>query len=130
MHESMVGLAFGVDLSWPEALEIGMLVCFCVSWPVSIAKMLRSRRCEGKSLSFIMLVLAGYLLGIASKFAHASQAGDALPAVTLFYAVNSLCVALDGLLYVYFRRWPGHEAVASAELLARKRGPRDAAIGA
>lgn len=129
MLESMTVLAFGIELSWPEALEIGMLICFGISWPVSIAKMLRSRRCEGKSLCFVVLVLAGYLLGVASKVAYARLSGDALPAVTFFYAVNSLTVAVDGLLYVYFRRWPGHEVVGP-DARAGPRRLRDAAIGA
>ena len=110
MNASVVDVLLGSGLSWPEVLEMGMLLCFGTSWPVAIARMLRSRRSDGKSLSFIALVLVGYLLGIASKFAHASITGGALPAVTLLYAVNSVCVAVDGLLCIHFRRCPGTEA--------------------
>jgi len=103
----MVGTPFGLDLSWPDMLEMGMLLCFGVCWPISIARMLRSRRSEGKSIGFVTVVLIGYLFGVASKIAYGTLSGSPLPPVTLLYAVNCVCVALDGLVCVYFRRYPG-----------------------
>ena len=47
--------------------ETGMLLCFGASWPFSIVKSYRSRTAGGKSLLFQLLVIAGYLLGIAGK---------------------------------------------------------------
>ena len=47
--------------------ETGMLLCFGASWPFNIVKSYRSRTAGGKSLIFQLLVIAGYLLGIAGK---------------------------------------------------------------
>jgi hypothetical protein len=102
----MVDIPFGLDLSWPDMLEMGMLLCFGICWPISIARMLRSRRREGKSIGFVAAVLVGYLFGIASKIAYAAVSGSPVPPVTLLYAVNCVCVAVDGLVCVYFRRHP------------------------
>ena len=67
-------------------LESGMLVCFGVSWPVSIAKTLRVRQVSGKSLGFLLLVFVGYLMGIAGKLAFTASGGPPLPWVTWLYA--------------------------------------------
>ena len=48
--------------------ETIMLVCFGVSWPFNIYKSLRSRTAKGKSLQFEILVVIGYLFGLAGKF--------------------------------------------------------------
>jgi len=45
-----------------------ILVCFGVSWPFKIYKSLRSRTAKGKSLQFEILVVIGYLFGLAGKF--------------------------------------------------------------
>ena len=47
--------------------ETGMLLCFGASWPFNIVKSYRSRTAGGKSVVFQLLVIAGYLLGIAGK---------------------------------------------------------------
>lgn len=86
-----------------------MLLCFGICWPISIARLLRSRRSEGKSIGFVAAVLVGYLFGVASKIAFATVSGSPVPAVTFLYAVNCVCVALDGVLCIYFRRYPGIE---------------------
>lgn len=44
-----------------------MLLCFGASWPFNIVKSYRSRTAGGKSVVFQLLVIAGYLLGIAGK---------------------------------------------------------------
>ena len=88
----------------PQCLEAGMLVCFGVSWPVDIIKSLRVRRTEGKSLSFMVIILAGYALGIAAKVSGILAAKTALPWVTALYALNFLFVAVDIALYLRFSR--------------------------
>ena len=47
--------------------ETGMLLCFGASWPFNIVKSYRARTAGGKSVVFQLLVIAGYLLGIAGK---------------------------------------------------------------
>ena len=86
-----------------QLLEAGMLLCFGVSWPVAILKTWRSKRVEGKSPGFLVLVFLGYLAGIASKFARAGGTGEPLEYVTSLYAMNALFVAVEIALYLRFR---------------------------
>jgi hypothetical protein len=97
--------------SWPQALEAGMLLCFATSWPIAIMKMLKSKRAEGKSLGFVLLVFFGYLFGIAAKASYAIAYQTSLPAIVWLYVLNSLTVGIDASLYVYYSRYP--EAPAS-----------------
>jgi len=87
-----------------QLFEAGMLLCFGVSWPVDIAKALRTRRTEGKSLGFLALIFAGYLSGLAAKVVRAADA-DAWPEpVTALYAINAVLVGVDIALYLHFSR--------------------------
>ena len=44
-----------------------MLVCFGLSWPVSLFKNLRAKSAKSTSLAFMCLILFGYLAGITAK---------------------------------------------------------------
>ena len=94
----MLGQVMGAQF-----LEGAMLVCFGVSWPVAILKTLRTRRTEGKSRTFLVLVLLGYLAGVASKFLRASGHWPSLEPVTALYALNAVLVAADLALVIHFR---------------------------
>ena len=50
----------------PRLLEFAMLFCFGFSWPFAIAKTIRAKRVDGKSPLFEIIVIVGYLFGIAS----------------------------------------------------------------
>ena len=75
--------------------EIGMLVCFGVSWPVSIAKSLRTRNVAGKSPVFLAIIVLGYVCGIAHKIFYNYDW------VVWLYALNLAMVSFD--LFLYFR---------------------------
>ena len=51
-------------------LEFLMLICFCISWPFSIVKSYRSKSTSGKSLCFMLLIIAGYVFGIVHKIVN------------------------------------------------------------
>ena len=74
-------------------LEIGMLVCFGLSWPFNIAKSLRSRTAKGKSTLFEMMIIIGYLFGLSGKF----LAGN-ITYVVAFYVIDILLVSTDLVL--------------------------------
>ncbi len=76
-----------------------MVVSFGISWPISIAKALRSQTAKGKSVCFSYFIWAGYLFGIASKFLRGS-----LTYVFVFYVINLVSVSVDVLLYYRNRR--------------------------
>lgn len=44
-----------------------MLLCFGLSWPVSLVKSLRAKSAKSTSLAFMCLILFGYLAGITAK---------------------------------------------------------------
>ena len=79
-----------------QILEMCMLIFFGCSWPISLAKSIRSKTAKGKSVVFSILVVIGYLCGIASKLVSGN-----VTYVVFFYVLNFVMVSLD--IIVYFR---------------------------
>lgn len=77
--------------------EVIMLVCFGAAWPFSILKSLNTKSAQGKSLVFLLIVLAGYAAGILHKLCHSFDN------VIYLYVLNSLMVAIDIALYLRYR---------------------------
>lgn len=50
-----------------SVFEAGMMVCFGISWPVAALKTYKCKCVHGKSIHFSMLILLGYVCGIAHK---------------------------------------------------------------
>ena len=73
--------------------EAMMLICFGISWPISIAKALRTKVVAGKSPVFMVIVAFGYLSGIVHKVLNNFDW------ITLLYASNMLLVLTDMVLY-------------------------------
>lgn len=74
--------------------EIIMLVCFGAAWPLSIYKSYTSRSTEGKSLSFLIVILVGYVAGILHKIFNQYDA------VVYLYLLNFIMVLTDLLIYL------------------------------
>ena len=80
-------------------LEISMLALFGISWPISIAKAIRTKQVRGKSPLFMALISLGYLCGIIHKIYHSFDW------VTGLYALNMVLILVDlGLYYRYLPR--------------------------
>ena len=79
---------------WKQLLEAVMIVSFGIAWPTAIAKSLKSRTAKGKSLQFLLIILAGYAFGIASKLVAGT-----LTYVFIFYVINFVMVSFDTALY-------------------------------
>lgn len=75
--------------------EIIMLICFGAAWPLSIYKSYTSRTTEGKSVSFLIIILIGYVSGILYKIFNQYDA------VVYLYLLNFIMVLTD--LLIYFR---------------------------
>lgn len=75
-----------------------MLICFGLSWPISIYKSLRVKRVEGKSLLFMGVVCFGYISGIIHKIFYSYDW------IILLYAVNMLMILFDMTLYFHYNR--------------------------
>lgn len=89
-----------------DLLEALMILCFGLSWPISIRKSWTSRTAKGKSLFFEIFLLVGYIFGILRKvilFANAVSAGQ--PEGFLFYlswffyVLNFIEISIDVALY-------------------------------
>ncbi len=78
--------------------EAVMMVCFGVSWPLSIRKTYRVKNPAGKSVAFLWLIIIGYISGIVSKIV-----GGSIDWVIGLYALNAVMVGID-LSLVYFYR--------------------------
>jgi hypothetical protein len=75
-----------------------MLVCFGLSWPISIAKALRTKTVSGKSPLFMSIVIAGYASGIIHKILYARDW------IIILYIINLVLVAIDMSLYFHYSR--------------------------
>ena len=82
-----------------ELFETLMLICFGCSWPMNLAKSMRSKTAKGKSVMFEYAIVIGYIFGICSKFA----AGH-INYVLALYFLNLFMVAADTCLYYRNRR--------------------------
>ena len=85
-----------LDMELNEILEIGMIVCFGFSWPINVIKSYKSRTAKGKSLLFLILILAGYVCGITGKLIGPGFKWYVL----FFYVLNFIMVFTDLLLYI------------------------------
>jgi hypothetical protein len=80
--------------------EALMLLCFGVSWPISIAKSVRTKVVAGKSPLFMAILCIGYMSGIVHKALYS------LDWIIALYALNLILVATD--LALYYRYLPGN----------------------
>ena len=83
----------------PQLLETAMLICFGLSWPMSILRSWRARTAKGKSLFFLCAIELGYAAGIAAKLLSGNASF-----VVAFYALNCAMVAVDIAIYVRNRK--------------------------
>ena len=83
----------------PQFLEAVMMVCFGLSWPVSLLRSWRARTARGKSLLFLWGIAVGYAVGIAAKLI-----GGQVTYVLAFYMLNLLMVCADIALYFRNRK--------------------------
>lgn len=78
--------------------EIGMLVAFGFSWPISISKALRTKKVAGKSPLFMIIIMLGYVSGILHKIINTPD-----DFVLWLYVLNLLMVGFDLFLYLRYR---------------------------
>ena len=78
-----------------QIFEWIMLMCFGLSWPISVYKSIRSRSTKGKSVIFIVAIIIGYISGIIGKIVN-----HQLGYVVVLYCLNLLVVSTDLVLFV------------------------------
>jgi hypothetical protein len=79
-----------------ETFEAIMVICFGLSWPLSVWKSYKSRTAKGKSLLFEVFICLGYISGIAGKIINGN-----ITYVFIFYIINISMVTIDICLYLH-----------------------------
>ena len=77
-----------------EFFELIMLICFGLSWPISVYKSVKSKSTQGKSAVFILAIIVGYVSGITSKLIDGQ-----LTYVFILYCINLFVVCVDLILF-------------------------------
>ena len=98
-----------------EICELTMLICFGISWPISVYKSYKSRSTKGKSPIFILAIITGYIAGIIGKLI-----GGQITYVFVFYCLNLSVVSADLVLYARNRHIEGKQK----EICGKKEGNR------
>ncbi len=80
-----------------SVFEAGMMVCFGISWPIAALKTYRCKCVHGKSIHFSMLILLGYMCGIAHKVL------DDMDWVFWLYILNTFFLLVDMYLFWLYR---------------------------
>ncbi len=91
-----------------SVLEVMMLLCFGAAWPFSILRSYRSKSTNGKSVVFLLVIITGYLCGIAHKLLYDFDV------VVFLYVLNVCMVSIDTTLW--FRNKKIEMATASEEM--------------
>ena len=77
--------------------ELIMLICFGVSWPFSIARILKTKNVKGLSIIFAYFIFIGYISGIIHKLLYS------MDYVIYLYGINAIMVAFQIYLVFYYR---------------------------
>ena len=77
-----------------KIFELVMLICFGLSWPISVYQSIKTKSTKGKSVFFIFAVIIGYVSGIIGKVVN----GD-VSYVLVLYCINLAVVTADLAIY-------------------------------
>ena len=75
--------------------ETVMLICFGLSWPINVVKAYKARTAKSTSLPFLLLIITGYLGGIAAKIVNGQ-----INYVLIVYLINLSIVLLNLVVYI------------------------------
>lgn len=81
-----------------EFFELLMVLCFGISWPISIIKTLKTKCVSGKSPLFIIFIIMGYIFIIISKLISKE-----IKYAFYFYWLNLAMTSFDLFLQFYYR---------------------------
>lgn len=90
-----------------DLFEAVMILCFGLSWPISIYKSYVSKTAKGKSLFFEVFLWIGYVFGISRKMMQLNGNENLnwlFYTGLIFYFLNIIEITIDMLLYVHNTR--------------------------
>ena len=82
-----------------QIFELIMLICFGLSWPISVYKSIKSKSTQGKSVTFMIAIIIGYVSGIIGKIVN-----NQTSYVLVFYCFNLIVVLFDLALFFINRK--------------------------
>ena len=77
-----------------------MLVCFGLSWPISLIKNIKAKTAKNMSIQFNLLIILGYIAGIAAKLVSGT-----LNYVLIVYIINLIMVSANAVVYFINRNY-------------------------
>lgn len=81
-----------------DILEAVMLICFGLSWPISVYKNIKLKSARPMNLPFILLIFIGYIAGIFAKILSGN-----VNWVLIVYFINLGFVSTNIGVYFYNR---------------------------
>lgn len=75
-------------------LEAFMLICFGLSWPLSLYKNIKAKTAKSMSLQFTLLIIIGYIAGITAKIVN-----NNFNYVLVIYILNLIIVSANIVVY-------------------------------
>ena len=84
----------GMVIVMDQLLKPVILICFGLSWPFSLWRNIKARSAKAMSLPFTLLIVAGYIAGIAAKVINHS-----VSYVLIAYLLNLIVVSANIVVY-------------------------------
>ena len=97
-----------------EIFDTIMIICFGISWPISVYKSIKSRSTQGKSVVFILAIIVGYIAGITSRVIDYFN-GKPFGLSFYFCIINIVVVSIDLVLFFVNRKYEKKVAAEKAE---------------
>ncbi len=91
-------------------LETIMLICFGLSWPISLYKNIKMKSAKGMNIYFTLLIILGYIAGISAKILEGpvlKGSFDGASAIFKFvmYIVNIVIVSCNVVVYFINKKY-------------------------
>ena len=83
-----------------EICETIMLICFGLSWPISLVKNIKLKSAKSMNVQFTLLIIVGYLVGITAKCI-----GGQFNFVFIMYLLNLAIVICNLIVYFINRHY-------------------------
>lgn len=110
-----------------EVCETIMLICFGLSWPISLIKNIKSKTAKGMNLQFTLLIIFGYVAGITAKIL-----GGQFNFVFAMYILNIVVVSCNVVVYFINKRYDrlaeGKAAQTVKDVKVKKNVPDNAKL--
>lgn len=94
-----------------ELFESVMLICFGLSWPMSVVKNIKAHTAKSMSLPFILLIITGYIAGITAKLCSHNYSY-----VLAIYVINLVFVSANLVVYFVNRSHDHHHNIQPQRL--------------